>query len=88
MSAEISRGTAVIVHRGKRALPAIVVRSSIVGVGAPGPHRYRYVVKPARIVEGVVVAIPAAVCYTEFKHAQIETFDPSKAVETSNWKLR
>jgi hypothetical protein len=86
VSAEHARGTAVIVQRGKRALLAIVERSSIVGVGAPGPHRYRYTVKPARFVGGVVTPIPALVCRMEFRHAQIRPFDPASPELTAGWR--
>jgi hypothetical protein len=80
------RGSAVIIQRGKRALLAIVERSSIVGVGEPGPHRYRYVVKPARLVEGIVTRITALSCRIEFKHAQIRPFDPASPTPVAKWR--
>jgi hypothetical protein len=87
VSKEHLRGSAVVIRRGKRALLAIVERSSIVGVGAPGPHRYRYRVKPARLVGGVVTPIVGVVCRSEFKHAQIEAFDASAPASTGGWKV-
>jgi len=46
-----------------------------VPVGPPGPHRWRYNIKPARIQDGHPAAIQAFRWLTDIRPAQLEPYD-------------
>lgn len=82
------RGSAVIIARGARRLPGIVALSTVVGVGQPGVHRYRYTIKPAGIRDGRLEPIPGLVSRMEYKHEQLSPFDPTTHTEKNTHRWR
>lgn len=75
---KFERGQAVVLRKGRkhtRQLLAIIADFSVVPEGLPGPHRYRYMLTPARIHNGVPVAIECFAWVRGVKGDQLEAYD-------------
>jgi hypothetical protein len=79
-----TKGQAVVIER-KHSLLGVVVHVDILPVGKPGPHRYRYHVQPARLVDGQAQVISAALAYTHVHPNKLQAYDPS--IHINPWRL-
>jgi len=65
-----------------------VAHISVAAVGLPGPHRYRYNVKPARIQDVCPVPIEAFRWLTAIRGDQLEAYDETThGGNLAKWKV-
>lgn len=83
-TARYVKGQAVVICR-KHTLLGIVTHVDILPVGKPGPGRYRYMVQPARLVDGQAQVIAAALAVPHVHGRQLRAFEPT--IHTNPWRM-
>jgi len=80
-----TKGQPVVIQRKVGSLLGIVVALDILPVGKPGPHRYRYMVQPARLVDGQPRPIEAAMAMPHVHPNKLLPYNPS--IHINPWRL-
>ena len=80
-----AKGQPVVIQRKVGSLLGIVVEVDVLPVGKPGPHRYRYMVQPARLVGGQAQVIAAAMAVPDVHPNKLRPYDP--AICVNPWRF-